>query len=304
MKQALKRQMFDYSAFGLNFQSEIELPELLPSKAGASPVIVEFGTVPSDLEGAIDRGGIYAVKPGSFLLTMDGVGRYLVENGRRITVQPEPDAEEDDVRVFLLGSSFGALLHQRGVLALHASAVVVDGGAVLFTGLSGAGKSTTAAAFQRLGHRILADDITAVTLLDGRPMAQPGLVRLKLWRDSVKNLNHDPKTLKNVRRGTIHRFALPIKDFCSEAIPLRAVFALSHWNEDYFEHHLAEHSSSFNLLLRNTYRSRFLNGLKAHPKHFKVASAVSQQVPIHILCRPDHPFQVEELIELVLEQLK
>ena len=65
-----------------------------------------------------------------------------------------------DIRVFLLGSCLGALLHQRGVLALHASAIETDQGAVLFMGDSGMGKSTTLQAFIKRGYKMLADDIT------------------------------------------------------------------------------------------------------------------------------------------------
>ena len=59
---------------------------------------------------------------------------------------PGRDLYESDVRVFLLGSCIGALLHQRGILVLHAGAIHTDKGAVLFTGPWGIGKSTLLAA--------------------------------------------------------------------------------------------------------------------------------------------------------------
>jgi hypothetical protein len=47
----------------------------------------------------------------------------------------------------------------RGFTALHASAVVIDGRAILMVGASGSGKSTTAAGICRtFGGRLLADD--------------------------------------------------------------------------------------------------------------------------------------------------
>ncbi|NBC85561.1 MAG: hypothetical protein GVY25_05150, partial [Bacteroidetes bacterium] len=50
-----------------------------------------------------------------------------------------PDVAEGTLRAPLLGVVLGTLLHQRGLHTLHASAVVVDGGAVAFVGEKGAG---------------------------------------------------------------------------------------------------------------------------------------------------------------------
>jgi len=63
-------------------------------------------------------------------------------------------------------------LHDRSGLVLHASAVEVDGRAVLFVGRSGAGKSTVAALAARAGATFLADDMIFVEIDDnGAPRA-------------------------------------------------------------------------------------------------------------------------------------
>jgi len=58
------------------------------------------------------------------------VGVYRVLEGRKIVVILEPGANQAEIRLFLLGSAWGALCYQRGLLVLHASAVRVDGEAV------------------------------------------------------------------------------------------------------------------------------------------------------------------------------
>ena len=85
-----------------------------------------------------------------------------MRDGNQIVIDAAPDATDRNVRLFLLGSALGALLHQRGLLPLHANAIDLGGGAVAFSGHSGAGKSTIAAWFHDRGHRILADDVCVV----------------------------------------------------------------------------------------------------------------------------------------------
>src|SRR4030095_7414071 len=55
-------------------------------------------------------------------------------------------------------------LARAGRLVVHACGLVVDGGAVLFAGASGAGKTTTARLWSRLrpGTRVLSDDRVVV----------------------------------------------------------------------------------------------------------------------------------------------
>jgi hypothetical protein len=55
----------------------------------------------------------YEVQPGHFRLDVPGVARYSVEDGKRILIEPMADATPEKVRLFLLGSTIGALLYQR-----------------------------------------------------------------------------------------------------------------------------------------------------------------------------------------------
>jgi hypothetical protein len=129
-----------YRAFGLTIASGLPLPEL-PEAAGEPDVEIVTGRVPSQLPGAVRRGVRFQVAPGELLLQVDGVARYLARGGAQIIVDRAADAPPESVRLFLLGSVFAALLHERGVLPLSASAIATQRGAAVFMGLSGTGKS-------------------------------------------------------------------------------------------------------------------------------------------------------------------
>ena len=63
------------------------------------------------------------------------------------------------------------LVGRDGGVLLHASSAVVDGGALLFVGHSGAGKSTICEIAEGTGAAGLSDDRTIVTFRDGKPIA-------------------------------------------------------------------------------------------------------------------------------------
>src|SRR5579872_2437348 len=153
---------FQYCAYGLSIDSDIALPELAPGCGLELDVTIRAGSVPETLDQAYAVGVLYRAAPGRFLLNMPRIARYLASDGNAIVIERAAGADDADVRVFLLGSVFGALLHQRGVLPLHGSAVEAAPGAVLLLGASVSGKSTLGAEFQRRGYRVLADDICSV----------------------------------------------------------------------------------------------------------------------------------------------
>jgi hypothetical protein len=95
----------------------------------------------------------------------------------------------------------GLTLALRGVLALHASSLIIDGKAWLFAGKAGAGKSTLVAELLGAGAELLADDLTAVSLIDGRIEAHRGRPAMRLHPASaqhvvttrVEKVPHDPR---------------------------------------------------------------------------------------------------------------
>lgn len=290
---------FRYTAYGLTIESAIRCPELSPG--GNDPdVAFRYGDVPTALENPKDQGVLFQVEPGRFLLRLDKVARYLVSGGREIVVDRAPDSDEDAVRLFLLGSALGALLHQRGLLVLHGSAIETPRGAVVFVGPSGNGKSTLAAAFYRRGYRLVADDVCAVVLNEeNAPMVLPAYPQLKLWADVVKRLDRAQDNLRRVRPH-LEKYALPVSDsFVGHALPLYAVYALHSVNTQTLEMEPRDGMGKFAVLTRNTYRERFLKGLDMKPNHFQLASTAAKQIRVCRVTRPNWPFMLDELVEML-----
>jgi hypothetical protein len=173
----------DYALFGLKIASEIPLGPLPPGrKDAAADVVIAYGAAPA---GAHPPG--YSLGEAGTILHILKVGTFLIREGREILVSPAPGASDRNIRLYLLGSAFGALLHQRGLMPLHANAIEMDGRAIAFCGHSGAGKSTLAAWFHDRGYGIFADDVCVIGAdPSGAPLAYPGLPRLRLWREALE----------------------------------------------------------------------------------------------------------------------
>ena len=295
------------TAYGLTISSEIPCPFLMESSAASetADVQIRFGAVPENLEGAVAKGVLYQARPNHFLLRMDKIAAFLISNGREVLIDRAPEATDDEILLFLFGSAFGALLHQRGLLVLHASAVETARGAALFVGHSGNGKSTLAAALRKRGYRILADDVCALALdAAGQPVVLPGFPQLKLWADTAKKLEQETEPLRRVR-PQLEKFALPVEDgFVNEQRPLFAVYHLTTINKQEFKLEAVEDAKKFGVILFNTYRGRFLDGLEMRADHFKLATAAGKTARVKRVTRPRAPFLLEELADMVEKDFK
>jgi dephospho-CoA kinase len=175
------------------FLAELDLPELPRGIQGRSlEVEIRLGAVARPGPDLRPLDEFCSVSPRTYLLDIPLVARYLVEDGRRVTVDLYPEAREPDVRGYLLGSVFGALCHQNGFLPLHASAVLGVHGVTAFLGQSGAGKSTTAAFLEQRGYRVISDDICLLDLTEGAARVIPVAGWLKLWQESFDRLGEAP----------------------------------------------------------------------------------------------------------------
>lgn len=201
---------FDYSLFGLHLRSELALPELAPADP-AMDAQIRIGLAPLEVP---PRPGFepYAI-PGGVAFAVEGVARYAVIGGDTILVDPEAGSPRRNVRLYLLGSALGMLIQQRGMLPLHANAIEIAGRAFAFVGPSGAGKSTLAAWMHDRGHRAIADDVCVVSFDDcNRAVVNPGLPRLRLWKDALEGTGRTAVNFDQSYAGTesAEKFDVPL----------------------------------------------------------------------------------------------
>ena len=182
-----------HDAFGMTIASQVPLPELRPAAAGSDPDLrIERGSIGYPLPSR-ERGVVmdYAAEGGVVMAWPDVAGFRFVDRGT-IVVEPYPDTPEAYLAFPILGPVMAWLLNWRGRFVLHASAVDIGGRIVALLGDKMAGKSTTAAAFLRAGHRLMTDDLLALSTDEGdRARAFPAFAQVKLADDAAATVRVD-----------------------------------------------------------------------------------------------------------------
>jgi hypothetical protein len=190
------KHTYFYGPFRL--ESDIQIPELEGcAGSGSIAVTITLGGVPSMI-GGVPYGRFCSISATEYLLDIPQVARFYVAHGTEVRMEAATDAPAADVSTYLLGSVFGALCHQNGLLPLHASSVQVGDGVTAFLGDSGAGKSTMAACLQGRGYAIASDDICLLADEAGEMRVIPVAGWLKLWRTSLDHLGETPEERNRV----------------------------------------------------------------------------------------------------------
>ena len=292
--------MLKYLLYQLVLESEILLPLVPKADQDVVDVTIRYGEVPQDLPDCRVRGVLFQAGSGQFLLNVDGVARYLARNGREIVVHPEPSCDGTQLRTYLMGSVMGALLHQRQLLPLHASAVYTERGALLFSGGSGSGKSTAMNALRQRGYPMLADDITAITLdATGQPIALPGFPATKLWRDSLQAIGQSTRDLQRVSPA-LEKYQIQVDEFFADPSPIHRIYTLQPHNRGEIVIEPLSGLDKLYALRRDTYRKRVESSLDGHVKRFELLRAVTQNTAFARIRRPIDSFLLDRLAERVI----
>jgi hypothetical protein len=295
-----------YKTYGFFLASEFELPELLPSDEDVEPQVwVSWGDVPPALDEPERQGVLFQVRTGAYLLNVPNVARYLVREGCEIIVQPYEHAAESEVGLFLTSNCFPALLYQRGIYSMHASAIQTERGAVLFCGPSGNGKSTLLAAFVLKDYPMLADDVAGIRLEDGEPpQVIPAYPRLKLWPDMISELGIPEEKLHRLRDKNEKKGLYLPEQYTQKLVPLAAIYNLrTHNKNEVLLEPLADSDRVLNVIGNTAWRM-LAEGSGQAQMLFQSALQIARGTHIARLTRPRKRRCLDELVSRIEQDLE
>jgi hypothetical protein len=292
-----------YKAYGLTIALPLLCPELTPSAENPN-ISVRFSTLPMSLPNPIFQGPFFDVTHNTVLIKVKDRLRIMITNGNQIFIDTNGCACEDDIKVHLLGSAMAAVLHQRGMLPLHASCLKIKGTCIAFIGNRGIGKSTLASAFHEKENQILSDDICAIHVShDGKPIVLPGYPQLKLRDDTMDKLGIQAAGLRRIRTED-NKCAVPLMyGFNPDPTPLDRIYVLESHEGRAIELIPLTGLSRIEPLLRYTYRKKMAYGMGKGRELFDLCSRVAGVVPIKRITRPKLSFRLKELVALIEDDL-
>lgn len=221
-----------------------------------------------------------------FYLNVYDVASYRVQNGNNVLIHPHENSDEASIKLFLNGSVLGAVLHQRGLIPFHGSTFLYEGKGVMICGQSGAGKSSTTAAFCQKDATFINDDITPVNITKEATTIIPIKTRIKLWDDSLKKLDIENTSFDKIR-PTLDKFYLPNDAVFQEEQELHHVIILGKHNKDEYKSNELEGMAKFNTLRKQVYRKMYLKGMPEREKtYFKQLFNLANKVRITSVVRP------------------
>lgn len=295
--------MHSYSAYGLTVRSEIALPPLPRAPDGDCDIHIREARIP-DPSGDAHAYRNWRAEPGRFVIELGPECRLLVTGGDTIEVDGAQHIDEGQLVSMILGSGLAALLMQRGIIPLHASAVRVQGGALVVMGRSGAGKSTLLATLVERGYPMLADDVLGLVPQEtGAPLALPAFPSIRLWQDSLEALGRSADGLPRVR-SQIAKYYLPAANADSSLQSILGVVQLTNANRQQIELRAIPASNRVECLSRYFFRKQFLKGMRLQALGFSVATQVARSAPFLRLARPGQEASPDEVADALLEHAK
>jgi hypothetical protein len=289
-----------YFAFGMTIHSDVALGELQPFESAAADLLFRRQPLPRPMPGA--EQAVFEFGGAEAYLGFGGIGHFLLPRPGLVLFDPSPDVDPAVFNLFLLGSVMATVLQRRGLLTMHASGIDIGGRGAIFMGNKGAGKSTTAAAFVRAGHRLLTDDILPFEQADdaGFDMV-PGYPQLKLSEMASTRIALPGAAIIPIRNAGILKSRLRLAGSFSAQTVAPAVFYVLAPGER-FEAVTLSGIEAMTALMANAYHARFGSKVfhgAAAATLMRQCAALVRVVPVRLLKVPRDLARLGELVGFV-----
>jgi hypothetical protein len=291
--------MYCYQCYGLILGSEMELPFLIPSKSQSPDVIIRL-----DQELSLDFDYVENVK--GFLIGINRnvffeskFGWMLIKDGNQISIKLREHRRITEAVQYAMGSGLGVVFHQRQTLALHASAVKINDVAVLFCGVSGSGKSTTAMSFVNDGRSLISDDISVIHFQDNQAYVHSGYPRQKIAADILAatgdNIGKNEKPFDENR----NKYYRSPAGFSQGMIPIHCIYHIRQRDVEHPTLQKTDGTKSFARIYRNSFRFGLIKPLGFSEKHLELCGKLCNSVEIRAALFPENGIAIASSFEMI-----
>lgn len=301
MSEVCVSEVFHYRIFGFNVESDIRLPGISVTGDGSCDLRIILGDVPVRMDDSLKTNYMYTND--KFCFHIKNLAHFYIENGNTMIIEKIGYPDMDLIREYVLSVAFSVTILQRQMIPMHGSAVVMDGKCLIFTGNSGAGKSSICNALVKAGYKFLSDDISVIVMDEDVPVVQAAYPQQKLCKDMVSNLYPEEALLQEAH--TINdKFHMDNREsFSDKSARLSAIFKLV--PKEACTTNLKELSGAEKLksFLENIFFYNFIQESGMNPKIFTDSLRIVNKIPLFEIERPIGEYTVDLQIDLIRKLL-
>ncbi|MCK6577751.1 MAG: hypothetical protein L6Q98_06565 [Anaerolineae bacterium] len=201
----------------------------------------------------------------------------------------------------LFGPALGMALRLKGVSPLHASVVDIGDSAIAIAGRSGMGKSTLAAAFERVGCNIRSDDLCVAMGQQDGFFVPAGPPRVRLLPDAAEALYGG---IGGDSVSDSPKLQIPVRWLTTGAIPafqrLDGVYLLTGRSGEWAISEMPRNLALF-ALLQNMYLRHLTSGAMRQME-LVTAGALTQRLPVFTLQTPQGHDKLKKLCREIISR--
>lgn len=234
--------------------------------------------------------GIY-VRGQEVLFDIPNIGLFYFVDEQKLIVQLATDCNINQAAPYIYSNILTVFLQKRNLFTIHASGIVVDNALVLFSGISGIGKSTLVGQLFQKGYPLFCDDRCVFYWKESSQSfyAKPSMPTIRLMKDAIEQL---PNTdwLKNGRDASykVDKIEFDIKkNIVKKEQKIQHLYIIRNIQKDgvLFINPI-QGNQKMTLLKQQSFKHQFINHLGRQKEHFLFLTKVIQSLPISVIQRP------------------
>ena len=218
-------------------------------------------------------------------------------------------AFEFAVEIYFLGTVLSLWFERQGIVALHASAVEVEGQAIAFLASNTGGKSSLAATFMQAGYSLLTDDVLLIEQVGSQLLGRPGYPQMRMWPDHARHFvgnSQLEQVTPHIDKRRIPVGASGFGSFCKRQRPLACIYLPVRRNspqENVIKKSAIKGAEALIELIRHSFVGPIVESLGWQSRRLGVLSQLVREVPLFQLQYPDGMEHISRVRQAILDHL-